>query len=170
LWGSGLGDPVTDNWPDLGTRVTIDGTVRASCVRLTDIPEYIGASTQTEKFVWHWTVSSKRLEGRKTALARLSSNNDARSRSRLSPTGRRTDQIRDGAAGIGALGWNYQVRSIAVGILSAAPAFLRMRFLALLRINHTAAVEASLLGRPTEGEIYVHPQCILPTLPVGMIR
>src|SRR5215472_14159769 len=62
LWGSGLGDPVTDNWPDFGTRVTIDGTVRASCVRLTDIPEYIGASTQTEKFVWYWTVSSKRLE------------------------------------------------------------------------------------------------------------
>jgi len=62
LWGSGLGDPVTDNWPDFGTRVTIDGTVRASCVRLTDIPEYIGASTQTVKFVWYWTVSSKRLE------------------------------------------------------------------------------------------------------------
>ena len=62
LWGSGLGDPVTDNWPDFDTRVTIDGTVRASCVRLTDIHEYIGASTQTEKFVWYWTVFSKRLE------------------------------------------------------------------------------------------------------------
>jgi hypothetical protein len=37
-----------------------------------------------------------------------------------------------------------------------------MRFLALLRIDHTVLVEAGLLGRPTDDEIDVHPQCILP--------
>lgn len=144
--GSGLGDPVTDNWPDFGMRVTIDETVRASCVRLIDIPEYIGASTQSEKFLWYWTVSSKRL---KDGIAQtFVQQRCAESFPTVAP-------LRDALTRyVMVLPASEIPLELPNAKHSAWHSFRRgIRFLALLRISHTEAVEAGLLGRRTDGEI-----------------